>query len=53
MFAICTPWETSENFGLRYPTFLYMYVCDLWNLNEKDFNIFRVAWTIIQQRIIT
>ena len=30
---------------------MHMYVCELWNLNEKDVNQFKVTWRKIKRRI--
>ena len=41
--------ETLDRLHMTYC--MHMYGCELWNLNEKDVNQFKVAWRKIKRRI--
>ena len=41
--------ETLDRLHMTYC--MHMYGCELWNLNEKDINQFKVAWRKIKRRI--
>ena len=43
--------ETLDRLHMTYC--MHMYGCELWNLNEKDVNQFKVAWRKIEPRIWT
>ena len=40
--------ETIDSLHMTYC--MHMYSCELWNLNEKDVNQFKVAWRKIKRR---
>ena len=51
MFSPFTPCNSEILHGLYMTYCMHMYGCELWNLNEKDDNQFKVAWRKIKRRI--